>query len=155
MLQQLSSELLHIIHTYSEKFALLTEDVLANKPNPEKWSKKEVIGHLIDSAHSNLRRFVVGQYQQHAKIVYDQDFWVIANQYQQMQKDELITLWLLLNKQITAVWEQMPEQNYLHVVDTGKDVISERTLMWLAEDYIKHLQHHLNQIFPSSFEVQY
>jgi len=139
MLQQLSSELLHIIHTYSEKFVLLTEDVLANKPNPEKWSKKEVIGHLIDSAHSNLRRFVVGQYQQHAKIVYDQDFWVIANQYQQMQKDELITLWLLLNKQITAVWEQMPEQNYLHVVDTGKDVISERTLMWLAEDYIKHL----------------
>lgn len=40
MLQQLSSELLHIIHTYSEKFALLTEDVLANKPIPEKWSKK-------------------------------------------------------------------------------------------------------------------
>lgn len=155
MLQQLSSELLHIIHTYSEKFSLLTEDVLANKPNPEKWSKKEVIGHLIDSAHSNLRRFVVGQYQHHVKIVYDQDFWVIANQYQHMQKDELITLWALLNKQITAVWEQMPEQNYLHVVDTGKDTISERTLMWLAEDYIKHLQHHLNQIFPGSFEVQY
>ena len=155
MLHQLSIELLHIIDTYSEKFSLLTEDVLANKPNPEKWSKKEVIGHLIDSAHSNLRRFVVGQYQQHVKIVYDQDFWVIANRYQHMQKDELITLWALLNKQIIAVWDQMPEQYYLNTVDTGKDTISERTLIWLAEDYIKHLQHHLNQVFPGSFDIQY
>ncbi len=155
MLQQLSSELLHIIDTYSEKFSLLSKEVLADKPNPEKWSKKEVIGHLIDSAHTNLRRFVVGQYKPHTKIIYDQDFWVTANQYQHMQKDELITLWALLNKQITAVWEQLPEQYYLNVIDTGKDAISEHTLMWLAKDYIKHLQHHLNQIFPGSFEVQY
>ena len=37
------------------------------KPFPEKWSKKEVIGHLIDSAQINLQRFTRCTYEENFK----------------------------------------------------------------------------------------
>ena len=48
------------------------------KPNPDKWSKKEIIGHLIDSATNNLHRFVRCTYEQEFKLIYAQNEWVIA-----------------------------------------------------------------------------
>ena len=69
------------------------------KPDPTKWSKKEVLGHLIDSAQNNLRRLIVTQYQPNDKIIYEQNKWVEANQYQTMSTRDIIDLWRLLNLQ--------------------------------------------------------
>jgi hypothetical protein len=67
---------------------------------PEKWSKKEIIGHLCDSAFTNIRRFVVTQYKENENIVYDQNAWVKAQNYQNVPTSELINLWKALNYQI-------------------------------------------------------
>jgi len=40
-----------------EYISKCSESELAQKPTPEKWSKKEIIGHLIDSGLNNLQRF--------------------------------------------------------------------------------------------------
>jgi hypothetical protein len=52
------------------------------RPAPEKWSKKEIIGHLTDSAQINLQRFIRCTYEENFKLVYNQDEWVAAQHYQ-------------------------------------------------------------------------
>lgn len=154
-MEKIATELQEIIHTFSIRIKAINIEEFNAKPNPNKWSKKEVLGHLIDSAHNNLRRFVVAQYEQQPNIVYDQDFWVNANDYQNMPDAEVIALWKLLNKRIIAVLSKMPVENYDHTCDTGKISPSIHTLQWLAADYVKHLKHHLNQIIKESFNITY
>ena len=149
-------ELQQILENFSIRLDELTDTEFEAKNFPGKWSKKEVLGHLIDSAQNNLRRFIVAQYESPApKIVYDQNFWVSANGYQLMNKNNLISLWKLMNEGIVAVLRNMPEENYTKLCDTGKAAVQLRSIEWLAPDYIKHMKHHLNQIFPGSFDVIY
>ncbi|NOT77226.1 MAG: DinB family protein [Cyclobacteriaceae bacterium] len=149
------NELQEIVIAYSERFTRISESDFVNRPAPEKWSKKEVVGHLIDSAQSNLRRFVVAQYEANPKITYDQNFWVTSNDYQHQPSTDVIQLWKLLNLQICAVLKSMSVENYTRTADTGKQSVQLHTLEWLAEDYVKHLKHHINQIIPASFNITY
>ena len=149
------NELSKIASDFSSKIDKISEELFSAKPSPEKWSKKEVLGHLIDSASNNLRRFICGQYEPSPKIVYQQDFWVMANNYQNVPKENVIQLWKLLNEQICEVLRSMPLENAGLSCDTGKDNVQLRSIQWLAEDYVKHLKHHLNQIIPNSFNTSY
>jgi hypothetical protein len=135
-----------ILHRYEARLRRLNEKEFSEKPLPEKWSRKEELGHLVDSAHNNLRRFIMGQYAWAPKIVYDQDAWVRISRYQQMNSQDLISLWHLLNKQIFEVLRTMPETSYGKVCDTGKAKEELRTMEWLAKDYLKHLLHHMHHI---------
>lgn len=151
-MKQVTAELREIVNIWVEKISALPDDAFSAKPDPEKWSKKEVLGHLVDSGENNLRRFICGQYEETPpKITYQQDFWVIANHYQQMKKQDVIGLWRLVNMQICAVLDNMPKENYGRQCDTG----TLHSLEWLASDYIKHMKHHLNQIISGSYDVIY
>ncbi|MBI1769990.1 MAG: DinB family protein [Bacteroidetes bacterium] len=155
-MKKTTEELAQIISEYSIKFSAIPEKEFAAKPLPHKWSKKEVLGHLIDSAQNNLRRFICGQYESSPpKIVYDQDRWVISNNYLQTDSTEVISFWQLINKRIIAVLNQMPSTNYSLNCDTGKNAEQLHSIEWLADDYVKHLKHHLNQIIPNSFNIVY
>src|SRR5882672_3541122 len=125
------SELNNIISDYSVKISAISEQTFSAKPSPNKWSKKEELGHLIDSAHNNLRRFIVGQYETNPKIVYDQNFWVPAANYQHQTSADLIMLWKLLNRQVFEVLKAMPEKNFSKTVDTGKGIVELHSLEWL------------------------
>ena len=151
-----STELNEIMSEYSLKISRISEPEFSAKPLPNKWSKKEVLGHLIDSAQNNLRRFICGQYEATPpKIIYDQDYWVKANNYQQADGKEVIDTWKLINNRIAAILEIMPASSYTNECDTGKNSVSLHSLEWLAVDYVKHLKHHLNQILPNSFDIVY
>ena len=145
-------ELQNIISDFKIKFENISDADFSVKPLPHKWNKKEVLGHLIDSAQNNLRRFICGQYEsQPPLIIYQQDFWVACNRYQHMPKQDVIDLWRLLNLRICQVLDSMPAENYGKQCNTG----SLHTLEWLAGDYVKHLKHHINQIISGSFDVTY
>jgi hypothetical protein len=76
-------ETLHqIIADYSQALTLVSEKDFSSKPIPRKWSKKEILGHLVDSAQTNIRRFVVAQYEKDPVIIYKQDNWVSISNYQ-------------------------------------------------------------------------
>jgi hypothetical protein len=139
VIEQLQS----IVDKYTPLLQQLSKEELETKPSPEKWSGKEVIGHLIDSAQSNIRRFVVAQYEE-AYIVYKQDEWVKLADYQNYPPDELIQLWALLNKHICRVLQTMPKEKYESICLTNNH--TPHTLKWLAEDYNRHLLHHLHVI---------
>jgi hypothetical protein len=116
---------------------------------PEKWSKKEIMGHLIDSAQINLQRFVRCTYQENFKLRYNQVEWVEAGHYQQADITELLPLWKLLNLQIVRVISGFPAERLQIQCDTGRDSINLHTAEWLMQDYVEHLNHHLIQILQS------
>ncbi len=155
-MRHLIIELEGIVNAFAKNISSISESDFSAKPNPTKWSKKEVLGHLIDSAENNLRRFICAQYEsQPPKIRYDQNFWVTANRYGSAPSNEVIENWKLVNLKICRVLGQMPDQNHVKPCDTGKDAPNLHTIKWLAEDYVKHLKHHLNQIIADSFDTTY
>jgi hypothetical protein len=141
------NQLQNIVTEYTGRLQSIPEDAFSLKPLPAKWSKKEILGHLVDSAQSNIRRFVVAQYEDKPHIVYSQDAWVAAQAYHDYNSNDLITLWALLNKHICIILKNMPPAAYSRLCNTGKEQEKLYTLQFLADDYVSHHLHHLNQIF--------
>jgi hypothetical protein len=128
------------------RFKQVDRNALLQKPAPGKWSKQEILGHLIDSALNNLKRFTDAQYapQPYQVLGYRQDDCVIINRYQQLPWEHLLQLWSLLNKQIFYVVSNIPADKLTYTVITPSG--ESKTLEWLAIDYVEHLEHHLKQL---------
>jgi hypothetical protein len=141
-MQNTASELEATISHYLPQLKKLNEGQSSIKPLPNKWSKKEIIGHLIDSAQNNTRRFIVAQYEDNPEIKYRQDDWVRINNYQSFSLADLILLWYLLNKQIVAILFNSTEETLQRTSKT--DTL--HSIEWLAQDYVKHMKHHLHQV---------
>jgi hypothetical protein len=137
-----AAELENIINLHLSNLKDITEEEYSLKPSPAKWSKKEILGHLIDSAQSNIRRFVVAQYEENPFIKYNQDKWVSIANYQQWDTPDIINLWYLLNKQVCHILNNTPANMYNRTSQTD----ASHSIEWLAADYVKHLRHHLHVI---------
>lgn len=138
-----------LVAEYTTKFSAIPGEAFIAKPAPGKWSKKEIIGHLIDSAQNNIQRFVRAQYTDKPHVVYHQDEWVAEQNYQQYNREDLIALWALLNKHICVILASMPVEMYSRQVNVGKEEQKLVTLQFLAEDYVAHHLHHIKQIFTN------
>jgi UTP-glucose-1-phosphate uridylyltransferase len=141
-MELIATDLEAIISQYHPVLNSLDESRLAFKSSPSKWSKKEVIGHMIDSAQSNIRRFVVAQYEEDPTINYNQEKWVAIAGYLKWNSHELIDLWYLLNRQICEILKNTSSEAGQRQCMTQEL----HTIEWLAQDYIKHLKHHLHQV---------
>ena len=141
-MHSIATELETLIDKYFSQLSSVNEDDLTFKPSPTKWSKKELIGHLIDSAQNNTRRFIVAQYEENPTIKYDQDKWVALNNYQQWNTKDLVELWYRLNKQMVSVLKNISGETSQRICNTGASY----TIEWLAQDYIKHLKHHMHPV---------
>jgi hypothetical protein len=135
-------ELEQQINAYLPSLQQINEKSWEQKIRPDKWSKKEILGHLLDSAHTNLRRFIVAQYEETPKIVYNQDKCVAISNYQHYPIRDLIELWQLTNKHIIIVWKNMRAAVAQRTCETGEV----HTLEWLAADYNRHLAHHMHAL---------
>ena len=113
---------------------------------PDKWTKKEIIGCLIDSAQINLQRFVRATYSENFIVTYDQVEWVEAQRYISADLLELLELWRLLNRQIIRVLENYPTERLQVQCDTGKTTPDFHAIEYLVMDHVHHLEHHLKSI---------
>lgn len=137
-----ASQLLDLINEYRPGLKGLSEPTSSYKASPGKWSKKELVGHMIDSAQNNIRRFIVAQYEEIPHIIYRQDDWVAINNYQSQPVADLIELWYLLNRQMVSILAGMSDRGFSRRCQTE----SLQTIEWLAEDYMRHMKHHLHQV---------
>jgi hypothetical protein len=115
------------------------------KPSPVKWSPKEELGHLLDSAANNHQRIVRTQLEDEPKMPgYDGDAWVELHKYQQRNWQEMIDLWRDLNRQLLAAAEAAPESAWSRTCTIADSL--PLTLKFVFEDYIDHMVHHLKHI---------
>ena len=116
------------------------------KPSETKWSKIEILGHLIDSAINNLQRFTEIQYAEKPFTIrtYPQDDLVKANDYQNKNILDLLHLLIELNKHIVYLVNNQTEETLKYEIILPNQAI--KNLQWLIEDYFNHFYHHIKQI---------
>jgi adenylate kinase family enzyme len=109
------------------------------------WSRKQVLGHLIDSASNNHQCFVrVQLYEGLTLPGYAQDDWVAVQHYQSQPWSQFIELWLAYNRHLLHLMRRVPQQKLGHAFEVGDS--GPITLGVLMADYVHHLEHHLAQI---------
>lgn len=135
-------ELEQIIIIYQPLLDKIDTAYFSLKPLPNKWSKKEILGHLVDSAQNNIRRFIVGQYEDQPHIEYNQDQWVTISDYQHYDEKDLIRFWVLINKHIVRILKNTSSYAAKRLIRTQEI----HSIEWLAADYNKHLLHHLHHL---------
>jgi hypothetical protein len=131
----------------------------AERPAPGKWSPKEIIGHLIDSASNNHGRFVRAQFQDDLIFDgYEQAEWVRLQGYQERNWADLVRLWQAFNHHLAHVMETAnpdaltrprPRHNLDALAWQPIDRGQPATLEYFMRDYVGHLKHHLRQVFPA------
>lgn len=138
------SRLRYLVETMPGKLAAIPAITFNTRPAEGKWSPKEVIGHLADSAANNHQRFIRGQYEDTPVIFYDQDKWNALNHYQELDAEHVIGLWAMYNRHLAEVVSRIPTKNLQRTCKDGKGSVN--TLQWLIDDYVAHMEHHLKQI---------
>lgn len=122
----------------------------AQKAAPGKWSKKEILGHLIDSAANNQQKFVRTMLAEKPLdfVGYEQDSWVAIQQYQQQSWADIIALWASYNRHLAHLIRGVDERTLAHTISISGS--GPYTLAFLMSDYVEHLKHHLIQIIPDA-----
>jgi len=143
MIEKALNRLEYIINLTPKMLTEINEENMSTKPSPTTWSKKEIIGHLIDSATNNHQRFVRGQFENIPEISYDQNNWNEFSFYNQIESKQIISFWTIYNKQIIEIIKRIPKENLEKQIKIGNNIL---TLEFLIIDYVEHLEHHLKQI---------
>jgi hypothetical protein len=123
----------------------LPETECSSRPAPDKWSRKEILGHLIDSASNNHQRFVRAQLSSEIRLPeYEQEDWVRTQLYQTESWENLVQLWKSFNLHLLHLGAEIPGDRLSSMcfIGTNEPV----TLEFLFVDYVRHLKHHLRQI---------
>jgi hypothetical protein len=128
-----------------ESLQAITESEAATSLVPGRWTRKEELGHLIDSASNNHMRFVRatldGTYEGPG---YAQNEWVDLHGYRDLPWTMLVEFWRGYNDLLAHVVARIPDEglNASCRIGGGDPV----TLGFVIEDYVRHLRHHLQQI---------
>jgi hypothetical protein len=121
------------------------EQQAAEPIRPGGWLRKEVLGHLHDSAANNHQRFVRatldGQYEGPG---YEQEGWVRLHGYAELPWTTLLSNWRDRNAVLVRIVERIPEQQLSAPCRIGDG--APVTLQFVIEDYLRHLEHHVGQI---------
>ena len=142
MLKTTIDRLTYLLDTIPTLLNNITESDFSLKPAPDKWSKKEIIGHLIDSAANNHQRFVRGQFEEEPLITYNQDNWNMYSFHQQNSQEAIIRFWEMYNRQILFIIQRIQPEQLRRSCRTP----DAKTLQWLIEDYVVHMEHHLHEV---------
>jgi len=142
--KDIAAELDEIVAASGAALRALDEEAAARRSGPDRWSRKEVLGHLIDSAANNHQRFVRLQLETTLALPgYTQNDWVRVQGYQERPFRDLVDLWIAYNRHLAHVLRLADPAAAGHVWRApGKDL----DFAFLMADYLRHLRHHLGQI---------
>lgn len=155
--------LMNIVLSSSTMIEALGPDFLETRRSGKKWNKRQILGHLIDSAYNNHQRIIRTEAQGNMIYKgYDADYWVDMNQYAVRKSDEVLESFIVVQRhfanvvaglsdeKLTLEYEdhQLNETAMQEFPSGGRGSLS--FLIW---DYIYHIEHHLKQIFDDYISV--
>jgi hypothetical protein len=132
----------------------LTEERASVPRGEGKWTPKEELGHLIDSAANNHLRFVGGATSAEFRgPSYAQEEWVRIHGYRDMPWEEIVAFWFQYNRLLVQLIAAIPAARLETpcTVGAGAPV----TLGYLIEDYVIHMQHHIDLLLRRETVTQY
>ena len=142
-----SDELRRIVESVTPRLERMASAQVTDRTVPGKWSKTEILGHLIDSAANNHHRFVRAQLIDALDFPsYEQDRWVELQEYASADWREQLTLWRAYNLHLARVIERIQEAALARRCRIGAEGVM--TLGEIVEGYLIHLRHHLGQLLP-------
>jgi hypothetical protein len=140
-----ADEILALVESERRRLDAIGETAAARRPSPGKWSRKELLGHLVDSALNNHQRVVRAELADALEFPgYAQEEWVRCQGYADADWADLVALWAAVNRHLARVVRLVPAGK-LSVpcrVDGGPMM----SLEDLVADYLRHLRHHLASV---------
>ena len=113
------------------------------------WTRKQIVGHLLDSAANNRQRFVRASTEGlYTGPKYAQDSWVAAHGYAEQPWSLLLIWWEAEHEILISVVDRIPEDRLETQCVVGND--APVTLRFLIEDYVEHQRWHLKQLLAHS-----
>ncbi len=144
-MRELAEELRGEVERGAKALGAIAEAEAGASLGPGQWSRKEILGHLIDSAANNHQRFVRAQLSDRLVLPgYDQNAWVSVQRYRERPWAELVDLWTALNRHLAVVIEGVPPEKLQTPCIIGDREPS--SLEWWMRDYLRHLRHHLEKL---------
>ena len=157
---QTAAALLASVDGAVPRLAAIGEATSARRPAPGKWSPREIVGHLVDSAQNNHGRFVRAQLAEDLVFPgYAQDEWVRVQGYAERDWAELVALWASYNRHLARVISRIPPEvaarprpthNLHELAWQPVPGNAPATLGWFMADYVGHLEHHLRRIWATT-----
>jgi DinB superfamily len=145
MPEDVANELIAVVEAALPRLNSLTEPLVTHRPAPDRWTIKEVVGHLLDSAANNHQRFVRAQFVSELVFPrYEQNDWVQSQNYNAADWPQLVELWRLYNLHLAHVIRNIAPDRLNVLCKIGD--YEPMSLQALAEDYVAHLKHHLAKI---------
>ncbi len=146
-MKEVADEIRRIVETTVPMLDEIAGQAIAQRPAPSKWSRKEILGHLIDSACNNQQKFVRTMQQPHLEFPgYRQDDWVDLQNWAAASWEDMIALWASYNRHFAFLIANVDSEHLQHTVTI--EGVGPFTLEFIMPDYVEHLKHHLKQIFP-------
>ena len=126
----------------------------STRPSEKKWAKKEILGHLLDSASNNHQRFVRAALQGSLTFPgYEREKLVDLQHFADVDWNFLVDFWAAYNRFLAHVINSLPAEAAKVTCNIGND--KPATMERIASGYVAHLKHHLNQILGQTFETDY
>lgn len=145
-MKTVSQQLKDMVDSARPRLLAISEARASEKPVPDKWALKEILGHLIDSASNNHQRIV--RMQEVANLgtfTYSQQHWVNSQHYFEERWEDIVEFWYLYNTHLSHVIAHVAPGSLENVCDMG--YAKPAGLRFVIQDYVRHVQHHLDQIF--------
>lgn len=137
---ELSERLSSVVRSAVPWLVVLSEADSGVPERKGKWSAKEIVGHLTDSAVNNLSRIVRMQIGPERLPGYAQDAWVELQRYREREWSEVLALWFALNEHLVWTIRHIDRRSMKNQAQVAGEIV---TLGFLIEDYIAHMDHHL------------
>lgn len=144
-MKELSARLLAIVDAAEPRLRAIGTDESTKPILNGGWSRKQVMGHLIDSASNNHQRFIRAVLQPALDFPgYDQEGNVRVQAPEEADWLMLVSLWAAYNRYLVHIIARLPASKLATVCRIGSG--EPKPLEFIATDYVTHLLHHLSQI---------
>lgn len=142
---KVSAEIIRVVNSAEGILRKVSEEESRKPVLTGGWSRRQLVGHLVDSASNNHQRFVRASLQDSLEFPgYEQNAWVRVQAVEEANWPVMVALWASYNRYLAHVIVHLPPAKLEVPCRIGSS--GPVTLEFLAEDYLRHLVHHLGQI---------
>jgi hypothetical protein len=155
VMENVYNELNSAVNVFFKKYKDLDNEITSKRLSADKWTLKEIMGHLIDSASNNHQRFV--RLQIVNELIFpgygkDNSKWLEIEKHNEMNFSDIILLWKQYNVLIGNIIKEVDDsklENYWIKSDGDKV-----TLKDLMIDYVRHLKDHVRHFEQTLEEIK-